>query len=165
MPLLDRTGAVIPDRWTRVDDDAPLPPGPAIVSVARLSRGSWPAEGVGVALTDGAALAPIVPWLDRLALVAVPFPGFRDGRGFSAARALRERYQFTGEVRAFGQLLPDQYVALLRVGVSTVELPAGCNPSSWHHALQLNGPLASAAPLPLVRRRALPFSGPLEPPT
>ncbi|MCR6628611.1 MAG: DUF934 domain-containing protein [Magnetospirillum sp.] len=64
-------------------------------------------------------------WLD---LVVIDFPRFRDGRGFTLARTLRERYGFTGEIRAQGNLLPDQLSLLQRCGFSSIAVP----PSGGH---------------------------------
>ena len=58
----------------------------------------------------------LVPYLDRLAAVALVFPTFRDGRAYSQARLLRERHGYDGELRATGQVLRDQFVFMLRAG-------------------------------------------------
>ena len=104
------------------------------------------------AIRDGAALAgrnaelgvrvasttqpeDIAPLLDRVTLVAVEFPKFRDGRGFTIARALRERYGYTGQIRAVGHVLPDQHSQLLRCGFTTVEVPDGADLAPWQAAL------------------------------
>ena len=64
----------------------------------------------------------LVPYLDRLAAVALVFPSFRDGRAYSQARLLRERYGFAGELRATGQVLRDQFVFMLRAGFDAFEV-------------------------------------------
>ncbi|KZD07407.1 DUF934 domain-containing protein [Oceanibaculum pacificum] len=140
MPLLDQ-GRVVEDAWIRVTDDAPLPDGPAILSLerwrmdsGRLGNQPYP---LGVLLESDQGAALIAEDLPRLALVAVAFPKFRDGRGFTTARTLRERYGFTGEVRAVGHILPDQYRHLLRCGFDRVETPPGSPPASWEAALGL----------------------------
>jgi uncharacterized protein (DUF934 family) len=63
-----------------------------------------------------------VPYLDRLAVVALVFPSFRDGRAYSQARLLRERYKYKGELRATGQVLRDQFVIMLRAGFDSFEV-------------------------------------------
>jgi uncharacterized protein (DUF934 family) len=81
-------------------------------------------------------LAPeIAADLDRFGLVSLEFPKFRDGRHFSTARELRERYGYTGEIRAVGHVIPDQYLFLTRTGFSTVEVPDTSNLESWRLAL------------------------------
>jgi uncharacterized protein (DUF934 family) len=57
----------------------------------------------------------LLPFLDRLALVEVAFPAFRDGRGYSSARILRES-GYTGELRAAGDVLVDQLAYMRRAG-------------------------------------------------
>ena len=73
-------------------------------------------ERLGVVLQPGEPLDALVPLLDRLPLVALAFPAFNDGRSFSKAQLLRERFGFTGAVRATGQVLVDQLPHMLRVG-------------------------------------------------
>ena len=63
----------------------------------------------------------LVPYLDRLAMVALMFPSFRDG-GHSQARLLRERHGFRGELRATGQILRDQFVFMLRAEFHAFEV-------------------------------------------
>jgi uncharacterized protein (DUF934 family) len=67
-------------------------------------------------------VSELAPYLNRLALVVLVFPIFRDGRGYSQARILRERYGFTGELRATGQVLRDQFLFLLRAGFDSFEV-------------------------------------------
>ena len=57
----------------------------------------------------------LLPFLDRLALIEVAFPAFRDGRGYSAGRILREA-GYTGELRAAGDVLVDQILPMRRCG-------------------------------------------------
>ncbi len=52
----------------------------------------------------------------QLTHIAVNFPTFMDGRGFSIARLIRERYHFAGELRAIGHIVPDQLFFLTRCG-------------------------------------------------
>lgn len=139
MPLLEH-GRLAVDPWTAVADDAPLPEGaPALVSLARLLSEA-PAlvarnAPLGVALPNDADPAAIAPVLHRLSLVALRLPKHKDGRAFTQARALREHHGFTGEIRATGHILPDQHAALLRCGVSTVEVPDGADIAAWQRAL------------------------------
>jgi uncharacterized protein (DUF934 family) len=61
----------------------------------------------------------------QFALIAVEFPTFRDGRGYSVARLLRERYKFLGELRAVGYVTREQLLFMSRVGFDTFELAPG----------------------------------------
>jgi uncharacterized protein (DUF934 family) len=135
MPLLD-AGRLVADGWVLVADDADLPAdgAPALVSAARLPALPPRNAPLGVLLQPDTDLASLAPHLSRLSLVALRFPKHRDGRGFTQARALRERYGFTGEIRATGHLLPDQYAFLLRCGVTQVEVPDGTDLAAWEAA-------------------------------
>ena len=113
--------------YVRILDDAPIPDGvPAIVPAARFLADA--AELVartaptGVLWPNNRKVAELAPWLDRLALVALVFPSFRDGRAYSQARQLRERYGFRGELRATGDVLRDQFLFLLRAGFDAFEV-------------------------------------------
>ena len=128
MPLL-RAGAPLADDFLRLDDAAPLPESGAVL----VSASRWREEGEalrGSALTLGLALGSADPVesiadsLPRLALVRLDFPKFGDGRAFSQARLLRDRFGFKGEIRAGGQVLRDQYLFMIRCGIDSVETPA-----------------------------------------
>ena len=139
MPLLER-GQPVPDPFVVVADDAPLPAdAPALIPLTRLRRDAEALAGRNVALgvQVGSATRPeeIAPFLDRVALVVVEFPKFRDGRGFTIARTLRERYRYAGEVRAVGHVLPDQYEFLVRCGFTSVAVPEGADLGVWAAAL------------------------------
>ncbi|NGM19601.1 DUF934 domain-containing protein [Roseomonas stagni] len=134
MPLLDG-GALRPDPFATIGDDDALPEGAALVSLARLTRDGEALAGrnapLGVALPPDAHPDTLRPWLPRLALVALSLPKHRDGRAFTQARALREYHGYTGEIRATGHVIPDQYAALLRCGVSSIEVPADTDARTW----------------------------------
>jgi len=139
MPVLE-AGVVVPDHWEHGGEEQNLPAGQNfIVCLDRLKRDQeflFAREApLGVALPPGAKAADVAEFLDRLDLVVIDFPKFRDGRGFTLARTLRERYKFEGEVRATGHILPDQYALLLRCGFNTVEVPETADLSVWQAAL------------------------------
>lgn len=75
--------------------------------------------GLGVLVQPADNVKALAPWLDRIALVAVAFPAFSDGRAFSHASLLRERLGFAGEIRAVGDVLIDQIPLMLRVGITS----------------------------------------------
>lgn len=125
MPLLSR-GREIADPWRRLDAEASLPSGgDVILPLARLEPdgAALLAAGrrLGVSVAGAVGLDALLPWLDRLSLIAIDFPSFSDGRGFSLARQLRV-VGFTGELRAVGQLIADQFGFALACGFDTVEL-------------------------------------------
>lgn len=91
------------------------------------------------------------------ALIAIDFPAFMDGRGFSVARLLRERYQFTGELRATGAVIRDQLCYLQRCGFSSFDLAEDIDVASAVESLNdfSDGYQVSVdKPTPLFRRRA-----------
>jgi uncharacterized protein (DUF934 family) len=126
MPLV-KAGKVVADHFVRLTDDAPVPDGAAVlVSHTRLL-----AEGeallarsglTGVIWPNNVKIAEIAPFVERLAVVALVFPSFKDGRAYSQARILREQLGFDGELRATGQVLRDQFVFMLRAGFDAFEV-------------------------------------------
>jgi len=126
MPLV-KHGRIATDIFVHVADGAELPgDGAILVSAAGLledpeallRRGGK----LGVIWPNNRNLDDVVPYLDRLAAVALVFPTFRDGRAYSQARLLRERYGYDGELRATGQVLRDQFVFMLRAGFDAFEV-------------------------------------------
>ena len=122
-------GRFVADRWTVVADDEPLPDGPVLVSPAR-----WRAEAAtlrasrhpyGLVLDPAARLDDIAADLAQFAAIAVRFPRFADGRGYSLARLLRDRHGYTGELRAIGDILLDQVAHYFRVGFDTLAIEDG----------------------------------------
>ncbi|MCE2563908.1 DUF934 domain-containing protein [Komagataeibacter sp. FNDCF1] len=135
MPLLEN-GQVTQDRWYMAAEGEALPDGAVIVPLARLEEGLARAGDapLGVIIAPDVDVAALRAALPRLELVAVTFPSFRDGRAFTQARALREHLGFTGEIRATGTPLPDQYEFLLRCGVTTVQTERTEDVSVWQQA-------------------------------
>ncbi|GBQ63082.1 hypothetical protein AA103196_0482 [Ameyamaea chiangmaiensis NBRC 103196] len=132
MPLLE-SGVLAADPWRPAAEDEPIGAGDVIVPLARLDEGlarSDPGR-LGVLLPPEAEPSALRAALPGLSLIAVTFPIFRDGRAFTQARTLREHLGFTGEIRATGKPLPDQYEFLRRCGVTTVEVPEGTDPAPW----------------------------------
>jgi uncharacterized protein (DUF934 family) len=76
----------------------------------------------GTSIDDLVALG-----VDKLPLIALYFPKFADGRNYSSARLLKERFDFKGELRAEGDILRDQLFYLSRCGFDTFELKEGQN--------------------------------------
>lgn len=136
---LIKDGAVVDDPWVAVADEADLPEArPAIVTLER-----WRAERdaligrnapLGVRLASDRSPAEIADDLDRLALVALEFPVFTDGRAFTSARLLRQRYGYSGEVRAVGNVLRDQILFMIRCGFDAFEMDSGRAAEEWREA-------------------------------
>jgi uncharacterized protein (DUF934 family) len=76
----------------------------------------------------------LIPFLDRLTLIEVAFPKYRDGRGYSSARILREA-GYTGELRAQGDVLVDQIAFMRRCGFDSFAPEASLNPEAVARAL------------------------------
>jgi uncharacterized protein (DUF934 family) len=118
---------VVEDRYVRVLDDGPIPDGVPIVLTAQRFL-SDAAElvardaPVGVLWPNDRRVSELEPWLKDLALIALVFPKFRDGRAYSQARLLRERYSYKGELRATGDVLRDQFQFLVRAGFDSFEV-------------------------------------------
>jgi uncharacterized protein (DUF934 family) len=126
MPLV-KAGKITTDAFVHVADDAEIPrDGAILVSAARfvenaeaLARRAGP---TGVIWPNNRELDDLVPYLADVAVVALVFPTFRDGRAYTQARLLRERHGFKGELRATGQVLRDQFVFMLRAGFDAFEV-------------------------------------------
>ena len=139
-----------------------LPAGKIIVPLAlwQASRdeltASRSAGQIGVWLAPDSEPADIVADFDKVALIAVDFPVFRDGRGYSTARLLRERYGYKGEIRAIGDVLRDQLRFYERCGFDAYALRADKDINDALKAfteftVQYQG--AFDEPSPLFRRR------------
>jgi len=113
---------------------------------------------IGVWLDSDESPELLADSICTLPLIAIHFPAFTDGRGFSSARLLRERYGFTGELRAVGAFMRDQLTFLRRCGINTFvfegEEPLEVVGQSLHDfsdAYQAD----SDHDVPIFRRRAL----------
>ena len=110
----------------------------------------------GVWLKPDDEPAELAAHIASLPLIAVQFPQFADGRGYSTARLLRQRHRYQGELRAIGEVLRDQLFYLARVGFNAFEIAAG---KSIEDALAGLGDFSDAyqgavdQPLPAYRRR------------
>lgn len=125
-----RNQKIVTDAWQHLADDAPVPAeGDVTVSLSR-----WASERealdartgrTGVRLRPADEPDAVVGDLDALPLVAIEFPKFTDGRGYTTARLLRERHGYQGELRAIGHVLRDQLFYMHRVGFDAFELAPG----------------------------------------
>ena len=126
MSTLFIDGEVAEDRWVRIDGEQPIPDGEDVIvtltvfedhKVDLLARN----DGLlGIYLEAGEQIESITDHLDRIALVALDFPSFADGRAFSKARLLRDRHDFNGEIRATGDVRLDQVQHLRRSGFNAM---------------------------------------------
>ncbi len=120
---------IIDDDWSLVrdiDSSAPLPDGNVILPFmywqenrdALLKQNATHAVWI-----DGdIETEKLVSYLEYYALIALDFPVFKDGRSYTHARLLRERYGFKGDLRAIGEVLRDQLFFLQRCGIDSYQL-------------------------------------------
>lgn len=167
MATLIKNAKIAADNWLRLDwaADGSLPTVPAsgdllvplelwqAMAGELLSRGGG---RLGILLDGSQDPAQIADSLEALSLVAIHFPQFTDGRGYSAARLLRERYGWKGELRAVGDIQRDQLYYLSRCGFDAFLLNDGIDGKG---ALSAFGDFSEAyqtsveRPVPLFRRR------------
>jgi uncharacterized protein (DUF934 family) len=161
---LVRNGEIAEDPYLRPPDDDPLPDeGAVLVSADRLLADADAITkhkgAAGVLWPNDRAVPELAPHLDRLALIALSFPSFRDGRAYSQARILRERYGFRGELRATGQILRDQFLFLLRSGFDAFEVTKDTDVAAFADSVRRYSvfyqPGADGSP-PAFRRRLAP---------
>lgn len=138
MPLL-RAGRFVPDEWWPLAADEPVPDaGRIIIPFARLLADTAAFEAfagsLGVRIEPGQRVEQIEPWLGRLALAALSFPTFADGRAFSTARILRRRYGFAGEIRAVGDVQIDRYQFMRQCGFDSFEIRPERADTKWARA-------------------------------
>lgn len=140
MTRLIRNGAYAEDIYAPVADDAALPDGAVIVSLARFQkeRDALLARNtpIGVRLEAGQNPELLGADVSHFSLIALEFPKFRDGRAFSWARMLRTRLGFDGEIRAVGDFLYDQVNYQHRVGFDAWEVPDHFTLEMFQRALQ-----------------------------
>jgi len=131
------------DPWHAIEgDDGPMVTStPAPHSLLTLLqwhgvRSNWPAGmPVGVLLPNDVEVSEIAADLPRLALIALQFPKWVDGRAYSQARLLRSRYRYAGEVRAIGEVLVDMLPLLKRTGFDAVVMRADQSRDAAERAL------------------------------
>jgi uncharacterized protein (DUF934 family) len=123
-----RDGGFHPDEWIRYAADSAILAGdypllvPLTPFLAEPDRFLAHEGPVGVEVAAGEAVAALELYLPRLKLIALAFPKFSDGRSYSAARLLRERLGFKGELRATGDVLADQIPLMRRCGIASFEV-------------------------------------------
>ena len=129
------------DVFTDVADEDEIPDGPVILSLARFqAEGDALVTGnraVGVRIQTDEAVEDLAYDLPRIALVAVVFPKFRDGRTFTTATLLRERFGYRGEVRAVGDVLTQQAMFMVRTGFDAFAPADGATAEQWAKAAGL----------------------------
>jgi uncharacterized protein (DUF934 family) len=167
MPRIIKNGQIVDDPWQilRLDgeqtaESIALPDIPVLLPLAVwlarrdeiLSRNSPP----GVWLDSSEGPEAIAGDLEHFAVIGVNFPKFTDGRGYSSARLLRDRYSYRGELRAIGDVLQDQLFYMKRCGIDAYALREDKDIAAALASLRDFSETYQAAvdqPQPLFRRR------------
>jgi uncharacterized protein (DUF934 family) len=157
--ILDR--AIVVDEYVELKDGEPVPAGAqhVLVSLSRWAEEhaalTSTAKNVGVVLPSDKLPEDVVE-LGRLRLIAIQFPRFTDGRGYSVAKLLRDRFGYLGQLRAVGWVLRDNLLYMERVGFNAFDLLPGKPLESGLEAFH-ELPIAYQATVsdkrPLYRRR------------
>jgi len=165
MQQVIKNGEVLSDNWLLLAKEAQLADLPEAVDCI-VPLALWQAErealknrtgGLALWLDADEEVETIAADLPNLTLIALNFPAFTDGRAYSSAALLRQRYGFTGEIRAIGDVLRDQLFAMRRCGFDAFAIRADKDP---HDALKGLADFSQSyqgaveQPLPLFRRRA-----------
>jgi uncharacterized protein (DUF934 family) len=160
MPSSEQAQIVTSDDWQFLGATDTVPAtGDVVVPLARFVAerdallGRQGKLGVQVEPTD--ELTELAPHVDKLAIIAINFPKFGDGRGYTHARLLRERHGFKGELRAVGEVLADQLFYMARVGFDAFALVEGKDVQAALRAFSdfsVTYQAAADDPRPLFRR-------------
>jgi uncharacterized protein (DUF934 family) len=139
MPLL-KDDRFVEDAFVALGAADPLPAqGNVLLPLARLAE-QWDQVAnhpglLGVIVPNTERAEAVQPYLSRLSLIVLPFPAFTDGRAYSLARRIRD-LGYEGELRAAGNVLPDQLQFMLQVGFDAFEVPDRFPESVWTQAVQ-----------------------------
>ena len=140
MPVL-KNGRFSNDPWVLIADGEPLPDsGHVVVSFTRLEQ-EWDRLAahtceLGVEVPNTLGKEALLPYLGNLSLIILPFPAFTDGRAYSLARLLREE-GYVHELRAKGNVLPDQLQFMKQVGFTSFEVSDRFPEAVWQKAASL----------------------------
>ena len=168
MSKIIKNGQIIDDAWLVLklsEEQAPesvsIPEVPTLlplaVWLARKEEILARRQPVGIWLESNEGPETIANDLKHFTIIGVNFPKFADGRGYSIARLLRERFAYTGEIRALGDVLQDQLFLLKRCGFDAFALRADKDIEAALAGFTVFSESYQAAidqPQPLFRRRA-----------
>ena len=164
MPVIIKNNQVIEDLWTLLNADAQLDQAlqtqQVIVPLSLWQQHKSELQAVqqlGVWLEADQAIEDLIDDLAHFAVIALNFPVFTDGRHFSSARLLRERYAYTGEIRAIGDVFRDQLFFMQRCGFDAYVIRADLCPTDALKSLtelSVSYQAAYDQNLPLYRRRS-----------
>lgn len=124
MRVVGKDRKVVEDAWHLVKDDEEAGPH-AIVSLERWNRDREALPSPAGVVLRSSESPTAVEGLERAALVAVDFPAFTDGRGYTSARLLRSRLGYKGEIRAVGDVMREEMFLMHRCGIDSFAVKAG----------------------------------------
>ncbi|MCB1933737.1 DUF934 domain-containing protein [Accumulibacter sp.] len=167
MPRIIKNTRIVEDQWqvlTLTEDETPeavvLPTQPTLlplaVWLARKDEIVAANQPLGVWLDSHEGPEALAGDIDRFAVIGVNFPKFTDGRSYSSARLLRERYAYAGEIRALGDVQRDQLFFMRRCGIDAYAVRADMDIEKALAGLAVFSNTYQAAvdqPQPLFRRR------------
>lgn len=137
---LIKNGAFADDTWIDANDNEALTDQATVVSLHR-----WQSETdvlksrnapLGLRLDAGESPEAIADDIDQFDLIKLNFPAFKDGRAYSYARMLRQRYGYTRELRATGNVLRSQLQFMHRVGFNAYEVDERITPEIYHSEIE-----------------------------
>ncbi|WP_166259930.1 DUF934 domain-containing protein [Marinobacter salicampi] len=163
--IITQEGEIKTDKWTLVPhpeegEALELPEGPVMIPAELWLAGIDHYRGqerIGVWLESHDEPGMLADYVNEVPIIAVNFPKFTDGRGYSSARLLRERYGYRNELRAVGDVLLDQLQFMKRCGFDSYALRPDKDIHLAAHCLNFFSQAYQAAgdtDLPLFRRRA-----------
>jgi len=161
MPKLINKSEIIENTWQTLDKDfsGKLPDGSILVPLNYLLENPLILDSnpnIGIWLDSDQNSEALEPYLNKLSLIAINFPKFVDGRGYSYARILRDRLDYQGELRAIGDILHDQLFYLKRCGFDSFAVREDKNIEVALQGLEDfsdSYQIATDQPEPLFRRR------------
>lgn len=163
--LADSAEIVDDDPWQLLRDGEAAGPGKVIVPLQRWKQSQSEAvlqgherSAQGVLLQPDDEPEALQEWLQVLPLIAIDFPSFRDGRGYSQAYLLRSRLGWQGELRAVGDVLRDQLAHMRQCGFDSFAIRADKSATDALKGLQglsVRYGRSAIEPLPLFRRRQM----------
>ncbi len=161
MQNLINSTSILENNWEIVSDyEAALPSGNILMDVDYWIANKEQLNSrndIGLILKGDSDIESIKNELDQFEVIAVNFPAFADGRGYSLARLLKERYNYKGEIRAIGDVLIDQLYFMKRCGFDSYLLKEGLDAQkalAYFSTFSDPYQLAYDLPTPLFRRKA-----------
>lgn len=122
---------IVTDDWQRVLDEEAIPTGEVIISYRRWKQGGDEIEQhqgpLAICIDGDDAIEEVAEIAQQFELIALDFPTFADGRNYSNARILRDRYAYKGDLRAVGDVMRDQLYYMQRCGISSFQVRADKN--------------------------------------